>query len=104
MLYASGGAGWMNTTFDGITAGPTFTEDSQTLFGWVVGGGLETKVTDSFLVRAEYLYGGFEDKSYTLTECGCVVDMNVEDFHSFRIGASYNFNFGGGYTAVPTKW
>lgn len=109
MLFATGGVGWMDTTFDGLV-GPAadFTEDSQVLFGWVAGGGVETKVTDNFHVKAEYLYGQFEDGGYDLTGAGCaancVVHMNVDDFHSFRVGASYNFNFGGGYTAVPTKW
>lgn len=110
MLFVSGGAGWMDTTFDGLVGpGADFTEDSQVLFGWLIGGGLETKVSDNFSVRAEYTYGQFEDGSYDLTGAGCAaaceVPMNVDDYHSFRVGAAYHFNFGGGYsTASATKW
>ena len=109
MLYATAGVGWMGTTFDGLV-GPAavFTSDSQTLFGWMAGGGIETKMADSFHIRAEYLYGGFEDGGYDLTGGGCaidcVVDMNVDDFHSFRVGASYHFNLFGqseGFTPEP---
>ena len=104
--------GWLSTTFDGLV-GPApseFISQDDTLFGWVVGGGLETKVTENFHIKGEYLYGQFEDGQYDLSPTGgcgtasCVVDMNVDDFHTVRIGASYNFNFGGGYTAAPTKW
>jgi outer membrane immunogenic protein len=103
MFYMTGGVGWMDTTFDGLVGpGADFTEDSQVLFGWLVGGGLETKVSQNFHIKAEYLYGQFEDGGYDLTGAGCaadcVVPMNVEDFHSFKVGASYNFSFGGGYT------
>ncbi len=112
MLFATGGVGWLSTTFDGLV-GPApseFISQDDTLFGWVVGGGLETKVTENFHIKGEYLYGNFEDGQYDLSPTGgcgtasCVVDMTVDDFHMVRIGASYNFNFGGGYTAAPTKW
>jgi opacity protein-like surface antigen len=80
------------------------------LFGWLIGGGLETKVSQNFHIKAEYLYGQFEDGSYDLTPTGgcavatCAVTMNVDDFHSFKVGASYNFSFGGGYTTTASKW
>lgn len=81
------------------------------LFGWLFGGGIETKVTENFQIKVEYIYGQFADGGYDLTAPGgcqtttCVVDMNVDDFHSVRLGASYNFNFGDGYsTEVATKW
>ena len=110
MLFATGGVGWMGTTFDGLVGpGAEFSSTDETLFGWLVGGGMETAVTSNFHIKAEYLYGQFDDQSYDLTVAACaptcIVDMNVDDFHAFRIGASYNFNFGGGYTtASATKW
>ena len=47
-------------------------------------------------------FGGGYDLTPT-GGCGnptCVVTMNVDDFHSFKVGASYNFSFGGGYTTT----
>lgn len=103
MLFATGGIAWMDTTFDGLVGpGAVFTEDDDFLMGWVVGGGMETRISDNFHVKAEYLYGQFENGQHDLTGGGCAIDcvvtMNTGDFHSVRIGASYNFNFGGGYT------
>jgi len=96
LIYITGGAGWLDTTFDGLV-GPYSRPKSasETLFGWVVGGGIEAALTPHIHVKAEYLYGAFDDGEYDLTtsECRpkCVVDMNVDDLHTFRVGLSYNF-------------
>ena len=91
-----GGAGWLDTAFDGLV-GPEgrHRSASQTLFGWVVGGGIEAALTPNIHLKAEYLYGAFDDGEYDLTTSvcrpKCVVDMNVDDLHTFRVGLSYNF-------------
>ena len=96
LLYITGGAGWLDTTFDG-RVGPDARSKSasETLFGWVVGGGIEAALTPNLHLKAEYLYGAFDDREYDLTipQCSpkCVVDMNIDDLHSFRVGLSYNF-------------
>ena len=62
---------------------------------WIV----DDQVTENFHVKAEYLYGQFKDATYDLS-AGCaatyVVDMDINDLHTVRLGASYNFNLGGG--------
>ena len=106
MIYVTGGYGWLGTTFDGLV-GPAadFVSTSRTLGGWVAGGGLETALTDNLYMRAEYLYGRFEDASYDISTgaCApaCIVDMEVDDYHSFRVGLSYKFSWGGGYDGGP---
>jgi outer membrane immunogenic protein len=96
LVYITGGAAWLDTTFDGLVGPSAISKSaSETLFGWVIGGGIEAALTENIHLKAEYLYGAFDDGEYDLStsECrpGCVVDMNVEDFHTFRVGLSYNF-------------
>jgi outer membrane immunogenic protein len=96
LVYITGGAGWLDTTFDGLVGPDARSKSaSETLFGWVVGGGIEAALTPNIHLKAEYLYGAFEDGEYDLTisECSpkCVVDMDVDDLHTFRVGLSYNF-------------
>jgi outer membrane immunogenic protein len=96
LIYVTGGAGWLDTTFDGLV-GPSALSSSasQALFGWVIGGGIEAALTQNIHLKAEYLFGAFEDGEYDLStsECRrkCVVDMDVGDLHTFRVGLSYNF-------------
>jgi outer membrane immunogenic protein len=96
LIYITGGAGWLDTTFDGLV-GPSAVSRSASdnLFGWVIGGGIEAALTQNFHLKAEYLYGAFDDGEYDIStsDCRpkCVVDMNVDDFHTFRVGLSFNF-------------
>ena len=96
LIYVTGGGGWLDTTFDGLV-GPSAISSSasRNLFGWVVGGGIETALTQSIHLKAEYLYGAFDGGEYDLStaECRrkCAVDMNIADFHTVRVGLSYNF-------------
>jgi len=96
LIYITGGAGWLDTRFEGLVGPAAHAESaSDTLFGWVIGGGIEAALTPNIHLKAEYLYGAFEDGKYDLTtsECSpkCVVDMKVDDLHTFRVGLSYNF-------------
>jgi outer membrane immunogenic protein len=105
MIFATGGVGWLGTEVDALVGGAAeFASRSETLVGFVVGGGLEHAWTENFHIKAEYLYGNFDGKEYTLDACSCAVSGSDVEMHTFRVGASYNFNFGGGYTAVATKW
>jgi outer membrane immunogenic protein len=96
LVYITGGAGWLDTTFDGLV-GPSAVSRSASdnLFGWVVGGGIEAALAQNIHLKAEYLYGAFDDGEYDIStsDCRpkCVVDMNVDDFHTFRVGLSFNF-------------
>lgn len=40
-------------------------EDNHTHYGWSVGGGVEYALTDSVLLRVEYLYDDYGSKNYT---------------------------------------
>lgn len=111
LVFATGGVGWLGTEVDPLVGGPSeYASTSETLIGFVVGGGIEHAWTQNFHIKAEYLYGNFEGRDYSLvgsTNCNseCTVSGSDIEMHAFRLGASYNFNFGGGYsTEVATKW
>jgi len=55
LAYGTAGAGWGHTEFN---AGPGFT-DGISQFGWTAGAGLEYKLVDHVLLRAEYLHYDF---------------------------------------------
>ena len=109
LLYVTGGYGWLGTEMDAIVgAGLELVTANHTAHGWVFGGGIEHAITNNFHVKAEYLYGDFGGGTYDLTPSGgcaavCDTYINNLEMHAFRVGASYNFNFGGGYSTT-TKW
>ena len=109
LLYVTGGYGWLNASVDALV-GPAPGEAisaSGTLGGFVVGGGMEHAISNNFHIKAEYLYGDFGSETYDLTgTTGCITGCSLTndyEMHMFRVGASYNFNFGGGYSS-STKW
>jgi outer membrane immunogenic protein len=60
LAYGTAGAGWghfsITNTFNGVSAGIN-------QFGWVAGAGLEYKLIEHVLVRAEYLHYDFDKTS-----------------------------------------
>jgi outer membrane immunogenic protein len=83
LAYGTAGAGWGHTQI----STPGFLSDEVNQFGWVVGAGLEYKLVDHLLLRAEYLH-------YDLgkTEAPNVVGDNVkETVDVVRGGLSYKF-------------
>jgi outer membrane immunogenic protein len=68
LFYATGGVAWEQEHFTGVenNISPTFATNflsvantGKTSTGWVAGAGAEMMMTSHFLVRAEYLYYGF---------------------------------------------
>jgi len=59
LAYGTAGAGWGHTEFN---AGPGLT-DGISQFGWTAGAGLEYKLVDHVLLRAEYLHYDFSRTS-----------------------------------------
>jgi outer membrane immunogenic protein len=75
MFYATGGAAWEREHFNGTEQNlpPTFAANFQsqpdghtTSTGWVAGAGVEAMINGHFMVRAEYLYYGFNSGTTTL--------------------------------------
>lgn len=64
-------------------------DDSQTHYGWTLGGGVEYAVTDNLLLRAEYLYDDYGSKNYRDDE-GEEYDVDLTA-HTVRAAVSFKF-------------
>jgi outer membrane immunogenic protein len=80
LAYGTGGAGWGHTELRGD--GLTLAAINQ--FGWVAGAGLEYKLVEHVLLRAEYLHYDFGKTSVPL-------DNFSETVNVVRGGISYKF-------------
>ncbi|AGF74280.1 hemin binding protein [Bartonella australis AUST/NH1] len=93
MPYIAGGIAYTqlksiySETLDRKVEGPIFSEDNtRTMIGYTLGGGLDYAMTGDIILRAEYRYSDFGKKKF---EKG-----RTEIHHKtndFRIGASYKF-------------
>jgi outer membrane immunogenic protein len=70
LIYAKGGAAWMNSTnsvnlpnIAGPVAGQTLTSTESTAFGWLVGLGAEYVITRNWTAFIEYNYIEFDAKN-----------------------------------------
>jgi outer membrane immunogenic protein len=70
MIYAKGGGGWVGAnsfTVTDVTTGASVTAgNSNTLSGWLVGGGFEWAFANNWTLRAEYDYFGLSGRSFTV--------------------------------------
>ncbi len=94
LAYVTGGAAWADSELR-LPVQPD-ESDSQTHFGYVVGGGLEHAWTENFITRVEYLYADLGTESYNYpnscsTAPDCNVNVNMADFHVVRAGAGWKF-------------
>jgi outer membrane immunogenic protein len=80
LAYGTAGAGWGHTELS--VPGATLAAINQ--FGWVAGAGLEYKLVDHFILRAEYLHYDFQKTSIPLDNFSETVDV-------VRVGLSYKF-------------
>jgi outer membrane immunogenic protein len=64
LAYGTAGAAWGHTENSATVAGVT-TTDGNNQFGWTAGAGLEYKIWDHIIARAEYLHYDFGKTSTT---------------------------------------
>lgn len=84
LFYVTGGAAWGEVE----AANAVFGGGSETRLGWTVGGGVETKLTQNWSAKLEYLYVDLGDKN-TYTAVG-PVDVSLTS-HIVRLGLNYKF-------------
>jgi outer membrane immunogenic protein len=68
LAYGTGGLGWGHTALtdtNGTFTGVTGSSAAVSQFGWVAGAGLEYKLVDHVLLRAEYLHYDFSKDTFT---------------------------------------
>jgi outer membrane immunogenic protein len=88
LAYGTAGAGWGHTTLTdtngSLTGVPGFSS-SVSQFGWVAGAGLEYKLVDHVLLRAEYLHYDFGKTTFP------GIDSVKETVDTVRGGLSWKF-------------
>jgi outer membrane immunogenic protein len=81
LAYGTAGTGWGHTEF----SFPSGTVSAANQFGWVAGTGLEYKLIEHVLLRAEYLHYDFAKTTFS------PVDNVKETIDVVRAGLSYKF-------------
>ncbi|MBC8013688.1 MAG: porin family protein [Methyloceanibacter sp.] len=82
MVYGTGGVALMDVTLEASQ------KDSKTLVGWTVGAGAEHKVSDTWSLKAEFLYADFGKETL---DTGFDTDIDSE-IYTGRVGLSYWLN------------
>ncbi|HHI82008.1 MAG TPA: porin family protein, partial [Rhizobiales bacterium] len=97
LLYGTVGVGWLRSTIKisnnppppGVPLPPGLTQ-SKTHFGYILGAGMEHAITNNITARIEYLYGNFNQKTYTYST-GDTVRTGIDNLHVVRGGFAYKF-------------
>lgn len=87
MLYATGGAAWVNYKLSATSLGTTVS-DNATKAAWTVGGGVEWMFMPRWSIKAEYLY--LDTGTTTVTLFGTPISGRAKDSIA-RLGVNYHF-------------
>jgi outer membrane immunogenic protein len=96
LLYFTGGLAAVDMEFGAVMPDLIGYSDSQWVYGWTAGGGLEHAFTQNFSGRIEYLYVNLDDSDYSITDTGLVTfdaTQSFNDIHMVRAGLTYNFGW-----------
>lgn len=99
LFYATGGLAVGGVEVKVTTDPSVESKDSETLWGWTVGGGVEYALTDSLTARVEYRYTDLGDTNLKLNDetaddliMGPGSKMKFDNtFHAIRVGMSWRF-------------
>lgn len=88
LLYATGGFAWAdaNVTVSDLIGSA---RSSETLTGYVLGGGIEWKFTQNVSARIEGLHYVFDDHKFNFNPGSLSIDSNVT---TIRAGLTFHFN------------
>jgi outer membrane immunogenic protein len=92
LFYATAGVAWSEIDLKSALVGPISgtVQTSTTSTGFVVGGGIEAKLSNNLSGRVEGLYYGFGDESLGFSGLPSV--KVSRDVTAIRAGLSYHFN------------
>jgi outer membrane immunogenic protein len=93
LLYVTGGLAAVDMEFGAVIT--NHVDDSQWVYGWTAGGGLEHAFTPNFSGRIEYLYVDLEDADFNVVDGATTLDatQSFDDIHMVRVGLTYNFGW-----------
>jgi outer membrane immunogenic protein len=90
LAYGTAGAAWGHSSAD-FSGGPVFASTNADLFGWAAGAGLEYKLVEHLLLRAEYLHYDFAKASYDRANIVPHTVNATTQVDVARAGLSYKF-------------
>jgi len=93
LAYITGGVAFAKLETEvnlGIFGGFTEDSDKNTHIGWTIGSGIEYALTDSLVLRSEYLYADFNDEDYEYFDGFVTSEVELQT-HTFRVGAAWKF-------------
>jgi outer membrane immunogenic protein len=85
LVYVTGGAAWADYNVSIATLG----SDSNTHWGYTVGGGAEVALWDKVSMKVEYKYLDFENETYNFA--GPSNARFSPDLHTISLGLNYRF-------------
>ncbi len=85
MPFIAGGASYFELDHDS-----DFDNGTESQWGWNIGAGVDWAVSDSFILRAEYIYSDFSNTDFDIVDSNFDVDIN-----SSTVRAALIWNFGG---------
>ena len=89
LLFVTAGAAWADAEATFTTAAIS---DSNTHFGFQIGGGIEHAFTDSIIFRAEYLYANYGEEGYDIVGGGGAVEDDYDlETHTARVAVIWKF-------------
>lgn len=90
LIYATGGGAFTNIK----PSLATLPYGGGNEPGWTAGTGVEFAMTDSWTVKAEYLYAKFQNATCTAGSCGAAAPANASlNENVVRVGVNYLFNY-----------
>ncbi len=94
LLYFTGGLAAVDMEFGAVMSSTE--SDSEWVYGWTAGGGLEHAFSDNLSGRIEYLYVGLDDADFSMTDDSSTIfdaTQSFDDIHMVRVGLTYNFGW-----------
>jgi len=91
LVYAKGGAAWMNADYALSAAGAITGQSSVNASrnGWTAGGGLEAFIAPNWSAKLEYDYLDFGNASYNFPIAGTTIGFKT-DVHEVKLGINYH--------------
>ena len=96
LLYVTGGLAAVDMEFGAVMSDPNSIKDSQWVYGWTAGGGLEHAFSQNFSGRIEYLYVDLDDADFSVTDSAPTTldaSQTFDGIHMIRAGVTYNFGW-----------
>jgi len=93
LIFAEGGLAFIDEDHEHNSNAAGIINGDQTRFGWLIGGGVEWAMTDTFSAEIEYNYMDFAEDRVTLTDGGgasAIFDVD-QQMHTVKFGVNMKF-------------